>query len=582
MVFALAVTAFGVANPGEHVFTGRDDGTYLATAGWLAHSGSLRVDARVGAFEEADDWVLTVPGFYDLRPDGILSPQFLHAFPSMLATLGQVGGLRAMLLLNPLLGGLALLCCFFVAARLGSGYPALVSVGLLGASQIFTYFSRAPYSEPLALLFFLAGCMAVLTQEESGRRSMGLGGALLGGVALARLDGLILTIGVAALLVVSRRAAPSWAKPVRALATGFIVVLAIAIMDLAIDPFYARGRSSQILAIGLVAIAILISGVVTPEKVVERLKVHFLTYRARYGWVLAATGGLLVLVAWFVRPRYFPAKGDTYSLEVLQQAAGVPIDATRTYAELSIHWLTMYLGAGAVAVAFVGLALLVVHQVQTPDLRIWTVLLLILLVSTVYLWRPSINPDHIWASRRFLPIILPGLAFGVGYCVHLAVRSNRSLVQWLGVGIAVLSLAVVLGRVPVTIGLHEFEGAVADFQELCDAVQSDAVVVVDPRPQGVVPRLVQSVRSYCGVPAAGVQSMDGLAEQVSTVAAGWASEDRRTFVLAPSPTTLESVPTEPLKEFFGAYDILEYTLFEAPTATQTVDFGLVGARVALD
>src|SRR5690606_28694039 len=144
------------------------------------------------------------------------------------------------------------------------------------------------------------------------------------------------------------------------------------------------------------------------------------------------------------------------------------------------------------------------------DLRVWAVLLPVVITGGVYLWKPSVNPDHIWAIRRFLPVILPGLALGIAYTIHFASRARRQSIRWMGIALAILSLVVVVGRIPATIGLHEFEDAVGDFQELCEAARGDAVLVVDSRPDGFVPRLVQSVRSYCGVPAAGVQDADRL------------------------------------------------------------------------
>ena len=96
-----------------------------------------------------------------------------------------------------------------------------------------------------------------------------------------------------------------------------------------------------------------------------------------------------------------------------QQAEGYPVDPTRTYAEHTITWLSYYLTWPVLALATLGLAIIVWRTFTTRPVAV--VFLGAFAVPTlVYLMRPAIVPDQLWAIRRFEPITLPGLAIAAG------------------------------------------------------------------------------------------------------------------------------------------------------------------------
>ncbi len=62
--------------------------------------------------------------------------------------------------------------------------------------------------------------------------------------------------------------------------------------------------------------------------------------------------------------------------------------------------------------------------------------------SAMYFWNQSITPDHFWAIRRFMPIILPAaivLAASLGWMIVSRVPSPWRRVL---IGVAALALAV--------------------------------------------------------------------------------------------------------------------------------------------
>jgi hypothetical protein len=72
---------------------------------------------------------------------------------------------------------------------------------------------------------------------------------------------------------------------------------------------------------------------------------------------------LLSLYAGLLRPQVETGRnlstGQPTSVGVLQELSGLPADPLRSYDELSLQWLTWYLGPAAVALGLLGLAVLV-------------------------------------------------------------------------------------------------------------------------------------------------------------------------------------------------------------------------------
>src|SRR4029077_8562354 len=78
----------------------------------------------------------------------------------------------------------------------------------------------------------------------------------------------------------------------------------------------------------------------------------------------------------------------------------------------SLHWFTAYFGVVAVFVAFAGFVLLA-SRARHRDRAAAAVVFVVLPVAVMYLARPSITPDQPWAMRRFLPVVIPGIAIAI-------------------------------------------------------------------------------------------------------------------------------------------------------------------------
>jgi hypothetical protein len=130
--------------------------------------------------------------------------------------------------------------------------------------------------------------------------------------------------------------------------------------------------------------------------------------------------------------------------------------------------------------------------------------------STVLtLYRPGITPDHPWADRRLVPVVLPAFVLAAVAAAAWVARRVASRHRFAAPAVAVaaaLALAVPAGIGTAALagsGLAGTEGGeLAAVRQVCDALGPDDVVVaLDPRGANEWP---QVLRGMCGVPAASV------------------------------------------------------------------------------
>ena len=125
-----------------------------------------------------------------------------------------------------------------------------------------------------------------------------------------------------------------------------------------------------------------------------------------------------------------------------------------------------------------------------------------LLSAISVLWKPGITPDHPWADRRLVPVVLPAIVLAsVAGVAWLARRAPaRPLVA--AAGAAVLLGPAVWGSVAVLTDRTEV-GEPDAVQAVCDVLRpGDVVLTVDGRASNEWP---QVIRGMCGNPAASVR-----------------------------------------------------------------------------
>lgn len=505
VTIAAALVVFNAWFPAERLLTGRDAGTHMATAGWLAETGRLSIDARVDPFDEFPELRFAVPGFYERVGTDSLEPQFMHAYPAMVGSLIDAAGLGVSLRLNAVVGGILLLAVFALSRRLMRPLAALLALGAMGASLVFVYYARAPFTEMLMAVFAVSGAwMLVIADDAKEGRSAIIGGVLAGAATLVRLDGIVLLVPVMAYLVVRERTRPDLALSLRRARSAMLVVALIGLAEsLMVSPLYVLDRATQVGPVLLAVFAILVLDRLEP--VVQRLISLCRDHRSMLFKIVLGVASVMLIYAWAVRPLVVEAGGASYGLQPIQEQEGLQHDPTRSYSEQSVSWIVWYQGAFFVLLGFVGAMLLLRASLFEKGRARNALLVLILLAfSTLYFWRPSINPDHIWVMRRYLTVVLPFGAIAAAYAVDRVTSALSSRSRWLShVGAAALGAALLVPPIVTTSAawdIREFEGLADDFESVCDQIGPSSHVLLVGEAAGIY--LAQGLRSYCGIPTA--------------------------------------------------------------------------------
>lgn len=548
---ALAVTLTAIIGngllPGEHLQTGRDGGTYTSTAGWIASDGGLLIDAEVPPFDNSTDLGFDAAGFHEIVPHGPLYAQFMHALPAMMATVDLAGGIDLMVRTNALIGGVALLAFYAFAERLMRPWLALVAQVALATNLVFVYFTRAPFAELLMLGMLFGGLWALDQAVSLSDRTVGfVSGLLLGATFLARLDGLVVLLMLTAALLPPlvggrlRRVAP-------AALVGIAAISAVSVIDLFVfSPFYVQLHVDFLVPLGL---ALMVVGAITGASHTahgRNVVAGALRHRATIGAGIAIAIVVAGVLAYTVRPWFAVATWDrTTPIGFLQQTEGQAVDEARTYAEQSARWLGWYLGLPALTAGLLGWAALTWRTIADRLDRTVPFLLTFSGLATLYLWRPSITPDHIWADRRFLPVVIPGLLVCAAWLLdRLWSRTSigrQPLASRVGLAaVAVLMVALPLRLMLPVAELHEEAGLAREIAAACDRLGDDAaVLLLDEEGTAMHYRMTQPLRSHCGVPAAWAD--DTITNRRVRELAGRAG-DRTLYLLAERPESFEGRP----------------------------------------
>jgi hypothetical protein len=261
--------------------------------------------------------------------------------------------------------------------------------------------------------------------------------------------------------------------------------------------------------------------------------------RVLAGSVVAVLGLLSVYVG-VVRPRVETGRNlspdQPTAVASLQEKAGLEVDPLRSYDELSLEWLSWYLGPAAVALGLLGFALLVGRVLlrrRVDDPRVLLAGLAFLLLfgasTALYLWRPSIIPVQYWATRRFLPVTIPGLLLCAAWLATLLRPARLRAVVGAVVAVALLvpPLVFLSGRATE----REYVPMLAVTEMLCAALEpDDAVVLLGGR--RIATALPQTVSSFCGVPVAVISGATTPAE-LAQVSQSAAAAGKRLVYLSP-------------------------------------------------
>ena len=554
-VVAGAIAVWNSAFIGRHVVVDNDPGVYAVTGRWLASHSGLKVNAFAPWAHTGLNLNLNSAGIYGQK-NGTAEFQFAHLSPTLLAEAYRIGGAGLMFRVPAVLGALGLLTIYVVGCRLISRpWIVVAAVTALGVSLPELYVTRDTFSEPSTQLLLWFGIWLLMRSYEERRLGVALlAGFAVGGTLMTHIDAVVYLIPLpvlAAIAWVAAKPATEHRSLLRVFAAVLIGVVPPALLGTYdVQRFagnYYRDLRPQVISLyhslALATVAGVIIVIVWP--LVRPLRV-LLTAQRRLiavisAWIVAA--GLFL--AWSLRPAGPKPLGPSYAITAgLQAADNLPIQPTRSYAELSVRWMEWYIGPVALALAIAGLCVVTVRVVRRGSARSLVFLAMTGPLTAAYLWNPAITPYQVWALRRFVPAGLPLLLIAAGVMLDLTVTFSTSRLQgsaWprriLVVGIVGM-IAFPLGA---TLPLRDFQPQDDDFglvTSTCKLIGPHGAVLFTPSDfDGNV--LMQTIRSWCGAPAAELET-NITPQQLATAVASMRAEGRTLWVMAASASAIRT------------------------------------------
>lgn len=549
----------------------RDPAIFALRSWWLQDHASpnIPVTAATKAAAAAVAGAQAQTGGFALDGSS-LQAQANTLVPGITATAGWLGHPTAVLAANLVVGALALLAVYALARRVVGPLWGLVPLLALAASMPMATFSRGPYTEPTSLLLTVFGLTALWCGWQRNRRAMFLlAGISIGASSLARIDGGVATLGgiaaIGCVALVSSDAMRRRLARQNMLIFGVPAIAGIFVgyLDLRINSeLYLTSLWSQTkaLMVGAPLLLVVLYGLSLLRPLARPRR--WLAVRAKPVAAVASGVAAVGVVLMITRPLWYVAHGKSLPQTVARQAAEhLPIDSTRTYDEKTLTWLSWYYGWPAVVLAGIATAVIVYEVIRRRDARLASFAIVVAAVSVLYLNQSGIFPDQIWATRRYLPLVIPGLLIVAVWLLRL-IADRLPSIRWLALGATVLVALAPLTTWGPMFPLIQGDGQLAEVRAMCPWLEHGrAVVVGKPSLAG---SHLPTVRIVCDAQAVEVPG-DVTAQDLSEIARAWGGGDVKVVSFTPTAVPwAASAQVTPV--FTGMYRVWEESLVHRPRA----------------
>jgi hypothetical protein len=452
LVIGAGFAAWQILLNSPQIIVLRDPGAMTQLGYWIAEHGLLPIPQSLAAFGGPHPGLTFAAAGFSQHAGGLV-PQFTVGLPMILAAGFWAHGTAGAALVSPILGALAVITFGGLAGRLAGPLWAPAAALVLALTLPEQYTSRSAFAEPLIQVLIFGGMCLVIDsliatspaapaagpirfrERASGlwphwlapaTAAAAIGGLALGLASLASIGSLATVVpGILFLgpLVAGRR---SQAVP---FGCGLLVGAGCGLAGgYLLAPSYLRALGPSLRDLGFIAAGLVIVMAVgvalawhgpvrrRARRTLSRWPLSRLPEALAVLWVAALAG--FVIRPYVQTVRSDASRSTVTYVGALQRALDLPPDPSRLYSEHSLYWVIWYIGLPAVLLGWWGIALLgrrclrALLTWRDPDAaaRIWALPLLIIGWGVLsVLWRPGTVPDQPWASRRLVPVVLPGL-----------------------------------------------------------------------------------------------------------------------------------------------------------------------------
>ncbi|MBU4461389.1 MAG: hypothetical protein KJ579_12535 [Verrucomicrobia bacterium] len=468
LFLAGTLTILLLPHRGEWIAGGWDPGVYMNEGAALSRTGSfappdaffndlLTPEERAVFLRRSQAGIERFPGIATDPARKAFSFEFFRLTPSLFAAVHRSGGLPAMTRTNALAGMIGLACFFaLIWTRLRLSH-AIFATLLLAAQPIWLYHAQLPTTEMLQLLLFCA-CLWFATDDPRDARATGLAAMAAFALVTNRLSDLPF-LGILTLCLALGSAADPGRRSVE---RRHLAILLAAAAGGIVDMLFAPGSivgwqdAGTLMAVAALALVLTLSVDALASTPRGRSLVAALTPRTAD--ILAILFLVAVAASWLLRDRVAGPK-DLDNLQRLLPFAG---------------WLPMLAGALGL-----GAALFVRPRIR-PAL-LFPLFLFLFAIAWILILRKSIADLYPWATRRYVPFLIPFLAIAAGHGLSLLWAAPRWKVC--ARGAAALALVTLLAG-PAEASRRawtyaQYNGLGARMQDVADRIATNDVVIAD-------------------------------------------------------------------------------------------------------
>lgn len=482
-VFIILTLLF--CQPTEYYFGGRDPGIYTSTAVQISRLGRLKVedpliqglrDNYSGVFIDSS---LKFMGVFTERQGNTYytNPQFFHAYSAWLAAGHRFFGFDGFLYMTPILALISMLILYAVVSSLWSKRAGFWTVILLGLNIAQIWYARGPYSEILSQLVMWFSILLIVQAWENKNVPIAVLAGLAAGTALlARLDNILIAVPVGLSLIFilaydkGKLGRWIWAF-ILSLGTIYVIFVSYALKfnqnyasDLLIkqspvpDSFSLEKLFLVLGALAIVGVIIVILLRNQWGRLIEWAK-------SRRKPIAFGIGiGMIFLFGWlyFIRP--------------LNPNPDLLPEGGRTFREESLIRLGWYISPLGIVLALGGFIDFIYHKFRKQHIF---PILFMLTFCILYLYDPRIYPDHFWAVRRYVPIIIPTftifMAYGIERISQLTIGKTK--LRPLSLAVAALLCIFLIKEARPFLNYTEYKGSRQGMEELASHFDENDIII---------------------------------------------------------------------------------------------------------
>lgn len=457
-----AICFFYFAFPTDSIFGGFDQGVYENHAIHLARTG--RLDLPYPVADPALRDALHLPeGLYPTQPT--ITVQFLHLLPVWLAQSFACGGEKMLVRFLALIGALDALLIFGLLGTLVPKRFAAIGALFFALSPAQLWNARITLSEILAQMFIWAALLLfTLSLQKRRRLPAALAGWMLGMGCIAHIDVFLVwpCLFFADLLTRIFEKEASRREWLAFYLGGVFATLFALFYNARWSAVYVENvQEFSPLLCGL-AICFLFN-FAAPKRVTAALRPVFLS--RHFCIIVGALAALTFIYCCWVLPNatdfHLPKVSD-YRASTLRNFAAyisLPIALSALAGWIVLFWKMTRGGAVTTHISWL--------VVGTG-------------FAVLYLWNPHIDPRHFWASRRYIPAMLPVFTISAAVGANWLFNKCRGSTKPLAEILFAAYLCIFLWRSDrLILCFREKHGAFAAVHAIADAVPRDCPLMID-------------------------------------------------------------------------------------------------------